>query len=338
MKILKYLLYVVAALVVVAVLLGLFGPKSYDVHRSAVVSGTPEQVWPYVSNLKNMAQWSPWAEKDTAMSVEYSGTDGAVGSMSSWSGNKEVGKGSQTLSLLEPNSYVESQLKFLEPMEGEAVAYTRLTDTTGGTLVTWGLKGENGFVGKIFASVMSMDKMMAGDFERGLSKLTDLMANMPKKESTTYDVMPGEYPGGKYLGIHKTVAMADISGFYAKSVPAIMTALQKGKGEMAGVPTGLYYTWDEKKAETDMAAAVGLKGDFKAPAGMEILNVAGGKSLTIEYKGGYGKMLDAHMAMDAHIKANKLEMVPPVIEEYYAGPGTEPDSTKWMTKIIYLVK
>jgi hypothetical protein len=49
-------------------------------------------------------------------------------------------------------------------------------------------------------------------------------------------------------------------------------------------------------------------------------------------------MGEAHMAMDDHIKKNNMEFVAPVIEEYYAGPGTEPDSNKWMTKIIYFVK
>ncbi len=141
------------ALALIAIVLGLTGPKSFDVHRSTIVAGTPEQVWPYVSNLKNMALWSPWAEKDTAMVVEYTGTDGAVGSMSSWSGNSDVGKGSQTISKLEPNSYAETELKFLEPMESGFTGYLSLKDTTGGTYVDWGMKGENGFVSRIFASI-----------------------------------------------------------------------------------------------------------------------------------------------------------------------------------------
>lgn len=42
MKILKYLLYLVGALVLIGVILGIVGPKSFDVHRSAIVAGTPE--------------------------------------------------------------------------------------------------------------------------------------------------------------------------------------------------------------------------------------------------------------------------------------------------------
>ncbi len=44
------------------------------------------------------------------------------------------------------------------------------------------------------------------------------------------------------------------------------------------------------------------------------------------------------MAMDEYIQANKLEQLTPVIEEYITDPGAEPDSTKWLTKIVYFVK
>lgn len=338
MKILRILLILVGALVLIALILGIVGPKTYDVNRSAIVPGTPEQVWPYVSDLKKMALWSPWAEKDTAMTVEYTGTDGAVGSMSSWSGNKEVGKGSQTLAVLEPNSRMESTLVFVEPMAGQSTAYTLLKDTTGGTYITWGMKGENGFVGKIFGSIFNMDKMMGKDFDRGLTKLTELVAAMPKASAPTISVVPGEYAGGKYLGIKGTMGFDKISDFYSKSLPTVMTALEKGGGKMVGMPTGLYFKWDTKTSTTEMAAAIPFTGTVKAPAGMEVITVPAAKSLTINYMGGYNGLGKAHDAMDAYIQSNKLEHFAPVIEEYLTDPGTEPDSMKWVTKIVYLVK
>jgi effector-binding domain-containing protein/carbon monoxide dehydrogenase subunit G len=338
MKILKILLILVGVFILIALILGIVGPKSYDVNRSALVAGTPEQVWPYVSNLKNMAQWSPWAEKDTAMTVEYTGTDGAVGSMSSWSGNKEVGKGSQTLSVLEPNSKVESTLVFLEPMAGQSTAYTHLKDTTGGTYVTWGIKGENGFVGRIFGSILNMDKMMAPDFERGLAKLTDLVASLPKTQAPTFDVLTGEYAGGKFLGIKGTMGFDKISAFYEKNIPLVMTACEKAGGKLAGAPSGLYFNWDTKTSTTEMAAALPFNGEVKAPTGMDVINVPAAKSLTINYVGGYNGLGNAHNTMDAYIASNKLEHVAPVIEEYLSGPATEPDSMKWVTKIVYFVK
>ncbi|MBP8087076.1 MAG: SRPBCC family protein, partial [Saprospiraceae bacterium] len=224
MKILKYLLYFVGVLVLIAIVLGFVGPKSFDVNRTAIIPGSPEQVWPYVSSLKNMQLWSPWAEKDTAMVVEYTGTDGTVGSMSNWSSSK-VGKGSQTIIKLEPTSYAETEVNILGLLGAKFTGYVSVKDTTGGSAVTWGMKGENGFMGRFMGSIMNMDKMMAPDFERGLTKLTELVAAAPKMESTSaLKIMPGEYAGGKYLGIHSSMGFDKIPSFYEISYGAIFPA------------------------------------------------------------------------------------------------------------------
>ena len=41
----------------------------------------------------------------------------------------------------------------------------------GTTQVTWTMDGHNDFAGKAFSLVMDMDKMVGGDFERGLAQL-----------------------------------------------------------------------------------------------------------------------------------------------------------------------
>ncbi len=338
MKFLKYLLYLIGLLIVIAVILGLVGPKTFDVSRTAVVPGTPAQVWPYISSLQKSQLWSPWAEKDTNMVVEYTGTEGTVGSKSNWSGNKSVGKGSQTISVLEPNAFAESKLEFLEPWTSEATAYMRLRDTTGGTHVTWGLKGENGFVSRIFASLMSMDKMMAPDFERGLSKLTSLMASVTSGDMTALEVIPGDYPGGTYLGVRGSMAVTELEDFYARNLPAVFEALGKAGGTPAGMPCGLYYTWDEEKGTTDLAAAVAFTGNIKAPAGMEVITLPAAKSLTVNYYGPYDGLGKAHEVMDVYIQEKQLEPLSPAVEEYVTDPGAEPDPSKWLTKIVYFVK
>lgn len=338
MKILKYLLYLVGALLLIILLLGLFGPKSFDVSRTAIVPGTTEQVWPYVSSLKNMQTWSPWAEKDTAMTIQYSGNDGEVGSSSSWTGNKDVGEGSQTITALEPKSYVETKLVFLKPMSSEATGYMRLQDTTGGTFVTWGIKGENGFIGRVFDALMNLEKAMAPDFDRGLSKLSELMASVPKTDPSGMTVMTGDYPGGKYLGTRATMTFDKMEEFYGKAFGSAMEAIEKAGATMVTPPSGLYFTWDMEKMTTDLAAGFGFTGDLKAPEGMQVIELPASKSLTIDYYGGYNGIGKAHDAMDAYMKANNLTQGAPVIEEYITDPMTEPDSNKWLTKVIYFVK
>ncbi len=79
---------------------------------------------------------------------------------------------------------------------------------------------------------------MAPDFERGLSKLTDLVAALPKGEAPAMTIVPGDYPGGKYLGVRGTIPMDKMTEFFGKNFPALFPALEKAGGKPAGMPTG----------------------------------------------------------------------------------------------------
>ncbi|HMH53855.1 MAG TPA: hypothetical protein VK548_26710, partial [Candidatus Acidoferrum sp.] len=39
------------------------------------------------------------------------------------------------------------------------------------TMVTWSMTGRNGFIAKAFCLVMNMDRMVGGQFEKGLANL-----------------------------------------------------------------------------------------------------------------------------------------------------------------------
>jgi effector-binding domain-containing protein len=165
------------------------------------------------------------------------------------------------------------------------------------------------------------------------------MASAPKMHSAGHTIVPGQYTGGKYLGVRSIVAMDQIETFYSTNLGKVFEALQKGNVEITGMPTGLYYTWDMEKKESDMAAAVGFKGDLKnTPSGMVVLELPAARSLTLDYMGGYHGLGAAHGELEKYMTDNKLEYMPPAVEEYITDPGAEPDSTKWLTKIIYFVK
>jgi effector-binding domain-containing protein len=338
MKALKIVLFILLGLGVLFMILGLIGPKSYDASQSRFISAAPDQVWPYVSNLRKMQEWSPWAEKDPAMVVDWNGEDGTVGSSQSWSGNKEVGKGKQTLTLLEPNQKSEAELMFLEPFENKATAYINLVDTTGGTKIVWGIRGDAPFMMRPMMLFMNFDKAMAADFKHGLDKLKTVVEANKGASTTAFEIKPGEYPGGKFLGVRSVVKMPDMEAYYGKNFPIAMAAAESTGAGVASPPAGVYYSWDMEKGEGDMAAAVAVQKEVKAPAGVSYFTVPASRSLTIDYMGGYSGMMAPHNAMDAYLKANNLEQIAPVIEEYHTDPMTQPDSMKWHTRIIYLVK
>ena len=105
-------LYVILAIIAVIILLAVIAPKSYNVSRSVVINKSIAEVFNYLKYIKNQDDWSPWKKKDPDMKQTFTGTDGEVGFISRWEGNKDVGVGEQELTGITENSSVESQLRF----------------------------------------------------------------------------------------------------------------------------------------------------------------------------------------------------------------------------------
>jgi hypothetical protein len=110
------------------------------------------------------------------MKKEFEGTDGEVGAISKWEGNKEVGMGEQELVRIVDNELVESKLRFLKPWKSESDAYLKVKEGDGGqTEVSWGFTGHNKFPVSIMMLFMNMDKAVGKDFEEGLASLKEIM-------------------------------------------------------------------------------------------------------------------------------------------------------------------
>ncbi len=170
------LLYILAGIVLLLLILAVLAPKKYDVSRSIVIDSPRDKIFTVLRSLKQQDEWSPWAKRDPNMLKEYRGTDGEVGSVSYWKGNKEVGEGEQEITKIVDGERVEGNLRFLKPWKSESDCYFVTEDADAGkTKVTWGFSGKNKFPFSIMMLFMSMDKMVGKDFEEGLSTLKTKM-------------------------------------------------------------------------------------------------------------------------------------------------------------------
>ena len=170
------LVYILAGLLLLLIVLYLLAPSGYDVSRTVEIARPSTEVFDYLKYLKNQDEWSPWGKRDPNMKKEFSGTDGEVGAVSRWEGNKEVGTGEQEITKLEDGRRIETELRFLKPWKSTSDAYMEVEPAGDGrSKVRWGFSGKNGFPMRIMMLFMSMDKMIGKDFEEGLSSLKSLM-------------------------------------------------------------------------------------------------------------------------------------------------------------------
>ena len=162
----------ILVLAIVAVLvLALTKPSTFRVERSTTINASPEKVASLINDFHRWNEWSPWAKLDPAMTTVYSGPASGAGSIYEWEGNSKVGKGRMEILSIEPEKTI-IKLDFLKPFEGHNTATFVLEPQGTSTHVTWIMDGPmNLFPGKLMSVFTTMDKMIGGDFDKGLANM-----------------------------------------------------------------------------------------------------------------------------------------------------------------------
>src|ERR1700755_2063659 len=97
MRFLRNLLVFLAVVVAILVAVGFVLPDTKHVERSIVIDRPPSQVFTLLDSFRRFGEWSPWADQDPNMKIDFSGPTSGSGAKYSWTGNKQVGSGSQTI-------------------------------------------------------------------------------------------------------------------------------------------------------------------------------------------------------------------------------------------------
>lgn len=168
-------LYILGGIIALLVIVALIAPKTYHLWRDINIDRPKNEVFDYLKYIKNQDNWSPWKSKDPNMTQSFEGTDGTVGFVSKWEGNKDVGMGEQEIKAISHNDRIDTELRFLKPWKSESDAYIKVEDAKGGTKVTWGFSGVNKVPFNIMMLFFNMDKTVGKDFEEGLSKLKAIL-------------------------------------------------------------------------------------------------------------------------------------------------------------------
>jgi len=178
---LKKILIALAAIVVVFVIVVAMQPSEFRVARTATISAPAPAVFAQVNDFHNWEAWSPWAKRDPAMKKAYEGAPAGTGAISTWAGNSEVGEGRTTIVESRPNELIRITLEMFKPFAAtNTVEFTFMSEGNQ-TVVTWSMAGKNNFIAKAVHLFMNIDKMVGGDFEKGLAQMKSVVEAAPKQ-------------------------------------------------------------------------------------------------------------------------------------------------------------
>jgi hypothetical protein len=167
-------LLIVAALGGVVALASL-RPNAFSVSRSAVIDAPAESIFAKLADFRAWRDWSPWAKLDPNATESFEGPESGVGSSFAWSGNRKVGAGRMTILESVKDELLRIKLDFERPMRATNAASFELKPEGGATRLTWTMKGKNDFQAKLFSLFVNCEKLVGGDFEKGLSNLKALV-------------------------------------------------------------------------------------------------------------------------------------------------------------------
>jgi len=166
-----YVPIAVAIIVVLLVVIISLQPTDYRISRSIQVAAPPAEVFAQVNDFHNWVAWNPWGKIDPAMKQTYEGPAAGAGAVNSWVGNNQVGEGRMTIIDSHPSDLIRIKLEFFKPFANTATAEFTFKPEGGQTSATWSMQGQNTFMGKAFHLFMNMDKMIGGQFDKGLADL-----------------------------------------------------------------------------------------------------------------------------------------------------------------------
>jgi Polyketide cyclase / dehydrase and lipid transport len=174
---------ILIALVVIVV--GLVGvitlqPARYRVSRSTTIAAPAPVVFAQVNDFHKWSAWSPWEKIDPAMKRTYEGPPAGVGASYAWVGSREVGEGRMTIVESRPSDLIQVKLEFVKPFAGTSVAEFSFKPDGERTLVTWSMTGDKNFIAKAIHLVMSMDRMIGDQFDKGLATMKTVAEAAPR--------------------------------------------------------------------------------------------------------------------------------------------------------------
>jgi Polyketide cyclase / dehydrase and lipid transport len=174
-----YILIAIAVLVVGFLVMAAMQPNDFRITRSLAMTAAAADVFPHVNDFHKWDAWSPWAKLDPAMKQTFAGAPAGAGAIYSWDGNKQVGSGRMTILDSLPSERVRIKLEFMRPFACTHTAEFTFKPEGDLTLVTWSMFGTKTFMFKAFGLIMSMDKMLGGEFEKGLAKMKVAAEGIP---------------------------------------------------------------------------------------------------------------------------------------------------------------
>ncbi|TDR23527.1 SRPBCC family protein [Marinicella litoralis] len=337
MRVFKYLFFALLFLVIAFYAYGFFFLEDkVQVSRSITIDRPAKMVFKTVNSMHTFNQWSPWAKLDPDASYQYEGPEKGVGSKMSWSGNKEVGSGHQTIIESVPYERIKAELYFDGQGDDPAWATYQIKAMGDSTEVSWifdaDFKGD--ILGRYFG--MMMDGMLGPQYELGLQNLKTLVEAKPVYDFSGFSIENVSSQNVLYITASGNTN-DDLSGVIGEAYGKITAFMAANDINFGGMPLAITRSWENSVWEFDAAIPVDLTSIEGETGEIQLGQTYAGKAVKYIQKGSYDQGEASYALLDAYIAENELQRNGNPWEVYANDPETVPE-TEILTYIYQPIK
>ena len=174
MNILFTILLVIAGIIALLLIIALFTKKEYNIHREIIINSPLQKVFDYIKQLKNWDNFNKWAMADPNMKREFTGTDGTVGFIYAWNGNKKAGEGEKEIKAIAEGKTFEWEIRFVRPFT--LIGYTNMgTESVSDNQTKVTLSNASTLKYPMNIMILMVEKMLPKDMDISLSNLKNIL-------------------------------------------------------------------------------------------------------------------------------------------------------------------
>ena len=174
MNIIITILLALAGIIALLLIIALFMKRDHYVRREIIINAPRQKVFDYIKLLKNQDKFNKHAMAGPDRTREYKGTDGTVGFIYAWKGNKNAGEGEKEIKNITEGERIEMEIRFVKPMVTSANIILETESLSGDqTKVTWSNAGTLKYPVNIF--VPMMEKMLPKEMDSSLLILKNIL-------------------------------------------------------------------------------------------------------------------------------------------------------------------
>jgi len=150
-------------------------PAEFRITRTRAVSASPEALFALINDLHGFNRWNPFALGDPALKIDYSGPQAGPGAAYIWDSTGKTGQGRLEITESSPSSQVAMRIDFRKPFQAHnEITFLIAPEGSSTTRVTWTMTGRNAFLNKLMGTIFNMDRMVGGEFDKGLANLKSI--------------------------------------------------------------------------------------------------------------------------------------------------------------------